>query len=85
MKDKQEINSVNKIIGRQISTIDMLQISQTAKNCVYIYSDVIQAVSYSECGSYFVTAGTRHLKFWYPIIKETESSLAPVPEGCIAI
>ncbi|XP_059163651.1 mitogen-activated protein kinase-binding protein 1-like [Physella acuta] len=42
--------------------------------------DVIQAVSYSESGSYFVTAGTRHLKFWYPSIKETESALGPVPE-----
>lgn len=28
--------------------------------------DVIRAVTYSECGTFFVTAGCRHIKFWYP-------------------
>jgi len=28
--------------------------------------DCIHAVAYSECSSFFVTVGVRHLKFWYP-------------------
>ncbi|XP_012943584.1 mitogen-activated protein kinase-binding protein 1, partial [Aplysia californica] len=28
--------------------------------------DLIYSVSFSQCGQYFLTAGVRHLKFWYP-------------------
>ncbi|KAK3781220.1 hypothetical protein RRG08_047761 [Elysia crispata] len=35
--------------------------------------DLIKAVSYSECGTFFVTSGFRHIKFWYPKITVEES------------
>uniref|UniRef100_A0A2C9M6X9 Anaphase-promoting complex subunit 4 WD40 domain-containing protein n=1 Tax=Biomphalaria glabrata TaxID=6526 RepID=A0A2C9M6X9_BIOGL len=41
--------------------------------------DIIRAVAFSECGKFFVTAGCRHLKFWYPNFLSTETFQTTVP------
>ncbi|BFZ06630.1 hypothetical protein BsWGS_09669 [Bradybaena similaris] len=41
--------------------------------------DIIKAVAYSESGGCFVTAGIRHIKFWYPEMSLPISSNAVIP------
>ncbi|KAH9512403.1 mitogen-activated protein kinase binding protein 1 [Bulinus truncatus] len=41
--------------------------------------DIIRAVAFSECGKFFVTAGCRHLKFWYPNFLDADVCQTPVP------